>query len=123
MRTRQKDALVSTSFIRGKLGELDQERTRQAPFLPDYVRNRDEWLLAEFQRIIREAETEYVSTGVAEDLTGWDAQTVRKYARAMVAGDPLPPPWDGLVAMRDGRDYAVLLASIPVHPSRRKMAS
>jgi hypothetical protein len=118
-----KDRLVSSRCLREQLEQLQGQAKEHAPFLPEYARNRDEWLLAEFGRIIREAETEYVGTGDAEEVTGWDSQTLRRYARAAVEGTALPLQWQGLVAVRDGRDYALLLSSIPVHPSRRALAS
>lgn len=118
-----KDRLVSTLCIRGLLDSLKEEAGKHAPFLPEYARKRDEWLLAEFERIVRESETQYVGTGDAEQITGWSAQTLRTYCRAAVDGAPLPPLWQGLVAVREGRDFAVLLSSIPIHPSRRALAS
>jgi hypothetical protein len=118
-----KDRLVSTRCLRDHLATLKGEADKHSPFLPEYARKRDEWLLAEFDRIVREAETQYVGTGDAEEVTGWDSQTLRKWARAAVEGTALPLQWQGLVAVRDGRDYALLLSSIPVHPSRRALAS
>jgi hypothetical protein len=118
-----KDRLVSTRALRDNLAAVEAKAGEQAPFLPEYARKRDEWLLAEFRRIVREAETQYVGIPEAEEVTGWDAQTLRKYARAAVEATALPLQWQALVAVREGRDYAVMLSSIPIHPSRRALAS
>jgi hypothetical protein len=118
-----RDRMVSSACLREHLQEVVARAEEHAPFLPDYARKRDEWLLAEFQRVIREAETQYVSTGEAAQLTGWDQQTVRKYARLAVEGAGLPEAWSRLVALREGRDYSVMLSTVPVGGRRHSRAA
>lgn len=113
-----RDTLVSTRALLDGLRELEVLLSDGARFLPDFVAKRDERLLLEFRRLLREAEVEYVSSGAASDLTGWDASTLRKYGRAALAGDALPEEWSRLVVRRDGKEFAFVLASIPAKGAR-----
>lgn len=116
------EKLVSTARIEEGLRELREASEADAPYLPEYARKRDERMLLEFRRILRDAEVEYVTTGRAAQLTGWDAQTIRKYARAAVDGEALPEIWQEIVAKRDGKEYAVLLSTLPVKPQPARAA-
>lgn len=117
-----KDALVSAARLKAGLQALEAEARESAPYLPDFAAKRDERLLLEFRRLIREAEVEYVSTGHAAHLSGWDTATLRKYARRALAGEPLPEAWEHLVARREGKEFAFLLSSIPPKPMRADAA-
>jgi hypothetical protein len=108
-----KESLVSTRTLREGLAALDEQRRADAPFMPEYITKREERMILEFRRLIREAEVEYVSSGAAEDLTGWNAATLRRYARLALAGDPMPEEWSRLVVKREGKEFAFVLSTIP----------
>lgn len=114
-----KDRLVSAQTLREGLAALEAEAQVDAPYLPDFAAKRDERLLLEFRRLIREAEVQYVSTGHASELTGWEAATLRKYARRALAGEALPVEWASLVARREGKEFALVLGTIPPKPARK----
>lgn len=113
-----KDRLVSAATLRDGLKELQERSREEAPYNPEYVRRREERLLLDFERIVKAAEREYVSTGVAHNLTGWDPATLRKYARLVLDGEPVPDEWSLLVVQREGKEYNFVLASIPPRPVR-----
>jgi len=108
-----RDKLVSASSLWEGLKTLEDQHKENAPYVPDFAAKREERMLLEFRRLIRDAEVEYVSSSAAADLTGWDAGTLRKYARRALAGDSLPQDWSLLVVRRDGKEYSYVLSSIP----------
>jgi hypothetical protein len=107
------EKLVSTRQLREGLKDLEEQLKGGARFLTPEVARRDELLLLEFRRIVREAEVEYLSSSAASDLTGWDAGTLRKYAKKALAGEPMPEEWSLLTVRKDGKEYAYVLSSIP----------
>lgn len=107
------DKLVSTRALRDGLKEIEARLRENSRFLTAEVTRRDELLLLEFQRLIRDAEVEYVSSTYASDLTGWDAGTLRRYAKKALAGEPMPAEWSLLTVRREGKEYAFVLSSIP----------
>jgi len=107
------DKLVSTRTLRDGLRELEERLREGSRFLTAEVIRRDEMLILEFRRVIREAEIEYVSSTYASELTGWDAGTLRRYAKKALAGDPMPADWSLLTVRREGKEYAFVLSSIP----------
>lgn len=107
------DKLVSARTLWEGLKSLEEQSRGDAPFVPDFAAKREERMLLEFRRLIRDAEVEYVSSGTAADLTGWDAGTLRKYARRALAGESLPSEWALLNVRRDGKEYSYVLSTIP----------
>jgi hypothetical protein len=105
--------LVSASTMWDGLKVLEEQVRENAPFVPDFTARREERMILEFRRLLREAEVEYVSSGAAADLTGWDAGTLRRYARKALAGEAMPEEWSLLVVRRDGKEYSYVLSSIP----------
>ena len=105
--------LVSARTLWDGLKALEEQRVADAPYTPDFAAKREERMILEFRRLIREAEVEYVTSGVAQELTGWDASTLRKYGRRALAADALPDEWSHLVVRRDGKEYSFVLSSIP----------
>lgn len=73
-------------------------------------------VLAEAEDIERQLGERKVSTAEASERTGWSVETLQKYARMKLAGDPLPPAWAGLIVEAAGAGYAFVLGSIPEHP-------
>lgn len=79
-------------------------------------------------RLLREAEEVQetllearVGTFEASERTGWHPDTLQKYAKARIAGDPLPEAWSELVVELDGSGaYAFVVGSIP---SKRSTAA
>lgn len=74
-------------------------------------------LLAEAEDVERALEVERVSTPEAARRTGWAEDTLQKYARAVLEGEPVPAEWAGLIVSRRGRGYEYVLGSIPEHPA------
>lgn len=107
------EKLVSTRLLRDGLKELEERVRADAPFAPDFAAKREERLILEFRRLLREAETEYLSSGGISELTGWDPATLRKYARKALAGEPLPEEWSRLVVRRDGKEFSFVLSTVP----------
>jgi hypothetical protein len=107
------EKLVSTRVLRDGLKELEEKARAESPYLPDFAAKRDERLILEFSRLVREAELEYLSSGAVHELTGWDPSTLRKYARKALAGDPMPEEWSRLVVRKDGKEYSFVLSSVP----------
>lgn len=111
-----RDRLISTAVLRERRELLrqqiaDQKKMRAAddPFF-----KHTEWLLAEWEQAEKEAAREYVPTARAAELTGWAVQTLRKYAAAARAGEPIPAGWDELLARREGSDWVFCVSTIPV---------
>lgn len=114
-----KDRLVSTAVLRErrqvlreKIADQKKVRANDDPFF-----KHTEWLLEEWEAAERDAAREYVPTARAAELTGWSEQTLRKYATAARAGEPLPEGWDELQARRQGPEWTFCVSTIPVKNS------
>lgn len=110
---RRPDPLVSPRILHEGLKVLSERIKAEAPFVPDYVTRREERLVREFRGLIEDAGREYLSSSAVADLTGWDAGTLRKYARKAIVRATLPDEWSGLVVRRDGKEFGFLLSSVP----------
>jgi len=111
------DRLVSTSILRQRLAELEEEvaHQRRMRAVDDPFFTHSAWLIAEFREAIRLAEIEYRPTMEVAKLTGWSAQTLRKAARAVLDGADPGEGWQTLLVKQEtGGDYAFAVASVPV---------
>jgi hypothetical protein len=119
----KRDKLISMKTLEERLAGLEDEARQEQPYRPEFAAKLVERTLLEVRGIIREAAAEYISTSAAEELTGYEVQTLRKYARLMLDGRSLPAPWDLLVARRQGRDFEFLVSSLPSKPVGRSTAA
>lgn len=56
-------------------------------------------------------------TSEASDRTRWSVETLQHYAKAKLAGEPLPDGWDALIVEKTTAGYSFVLGSIPEKPS------
>ena len=70
-------------------------------------------VLAEAEDIAAAMGAAKLSTAAAAEATDWSEDTLQARARAVLAGEPVPSEWAGLVVERQGTGYAFLLSSIP----------
>lgn len=70
-------------------------------------------ILAEAEDIERALSEQRLSTAEASERTRWRPETLQKYARMKLAGEPLPPEWAGLIVEKVGGDYTFVVGSIP----------
>lgn len=117
---RRSDPLVSPRILSEGLKVIADRIKAEAPFVPDYVTRREERLVREFRGLIEDAGREYLSSSAVADLTGWDAATLRKYARKSLAREPLPVEWSRLVARRDGKEFSFVLSTVPAKARSRR---
>ena len=73
-------------------------------------------VLAEAEMIDRQLSERKVGTAEAAERTSWHEDTLHKWARAKIAGEQLPPEWEGLSVERTQAGYAFVLSTIPEHP-------
>lgn len=114
----KRDRFVSLRTLEERLKELEEKEREEQRFRPEFAAALVDRTIIQVRQIVREAAAEYVSTTAAQELSGWDTQTLRKYARVMLDGGHLPRPWEGFVARRQGRDYEFLVSSLPSKPAR-----
>lgn len=115
-----KDRMVSTSVLRERREEIREtiEEQRKVRAEDDPFFKHCDWLLSEWEQAEREAAREYVPTAEAARLTGWSEQTLRKYAAAAKAGEPMPEGWEELRARTDGAEWSFCVSTIPVKNTR-----
>lgn len=114
-----RDRLVSTAVtaerrkqLREKIAEQKKVRSPEDPFFKI-----TDWMLEEWEGAERDAALEYVPTARAVELTGWGVNTLRKYAIAAHAGEPLPAGWEELRVRKVSGDWVFCVSTIPVKNS------
>ncbi len=114
--TETKDRLVSTGVLHGRLTELEEEIRAQRKMRPesDPFFTHANWLLEEFRAAIKLAALEYRPTAEVAVLTGWDPQTLRAKARAILAGEYPGEGWRELLVKHEAGEYSFAVATVPV---------
>ncbi len=111
-----RDRLVSTGVIAQRLKDLEDEIADQRKVRPegDPYFLITGWMIAEFRDAMKQAALEYRPTSEVAVLTGWDPQTLRAKARAVLAGQSPGPAWENLLVKADGGEYSFCLSTVPV---------
>lgn len=71
-------------------------------------------LLQEAEAVQQKLDEARVGTYEAAERTGWSVDTLQKYAKLKLEGEPVPDRWADLVVELDGAGaYAFVVGSIP----------
>lgn len=76
--------------------------------------------VAEVRRAMKDAEELWQTTAATAETTGWNEDTLAKYARLRVERQPMPHEWRGLECRRAaGGGYLFRVSTVPQKPTRR----
>lgn len=80
------------------------------------------WIIAEIEDAMHEAEEAWLPTTEASNATGWDEQTLTKWARRKLRKEPVPHDWRGIQVRKSGAGYAFRVSTLPVKPKKKRSA-
>lgn len=76
--------------------------------------------VAEVRRAMKDAEELLQTTAAAAETTGWNEDTLAKYARMRLERQPMPHEWRGLECRRAaGGGYLFRVSTVPQKPMRK----